>query len=235
MAENVVSDDAEGKTRDEKYAANTLNTPYSEMAAPEKVSYEVRFARNALDAVIRCAPSGIKFRSLEIDNFQTIYASGTGLTRRLVNEMFMCYKNQRGELMPKPQSHIKEDGHDLYKFAVTFKPRFGMEVSDPFQAAETVGFKESVPDHLKTFARLAGENKVNLAAQPNQIAAEKSGQYRRFVYKVTTGTTTYADFHKFVRALYDARVPCAFKKISITPVRDEEVKVVAEILFSVKE
>jgi len=229
MAEDVVKEiDTDARP------INKLETPYAEMAAGEKVNYEALFARNVFNMVTRCTPPGIRMRALEVDNFQTVYVSGAGLSRQMVQEMFTAYRNERGELMPKPQSYIKDDEGSRFSFAITHKPRYGMEVDDPFQALDRIGFKESITDHLKSVDRLAGANGFRVTEAPTQASAERAGNYRHVVYNAT-GTSTYRDFHKFVLALYDEKVPCAFKKVKMTPIRDEVVRVDVEILFTVKE
>ncbi|MDR0331366.1 MAG: hypothetical protein LBH93_06645 [Chitinispirillales bacterium] len=214
-------------------ADNKLSTPYAEMAVPEKVNYEVLFARNVFEMVTRCTPPGIRLKSLEVDNFQIVYANGSG-AKPMVEEMFATFKNERGELMPKPYSHIKDDESGNFVFTITYKPNFGLQVGDPFQALEQITFKEGLTQHLKNFSRLAGDSNFKMSAAPSQLTASKAGSYRRVVYKAV-GMTNYGDFHKFVLALYNERVPCAFKKITMTPVRDEQIRVTAEVLFSVKE
>ena len=213
---------------------NKLETPYAEMAAGEKVNYEVLFARNVFDMVTRCTPPGIRLKALDVDNFQTVYVSGAGLSRQMVQEMFTAYRNERGELMPKPQSYIKDDEGSHFIFAITYKPRYGMDVSDPFQALDRIGFKESLTDHMRSVTRLADVSGFKITSAPAQASAERDGNYRHVVYKAA-GTSTYRDFHKFVLALYDEKVPCAFKKVKMTPVKDEVVHVDVEILFTVKE
>ena len=213
---------------------NKLETPYAEMAAGEKINYEALFARNVFNMVTRCTPPGIRLRALNVDNFQTVYVSGAGLSRQMVQEMFTAYRNERGELMPKPESYIKDDEGNHFIFAITHKPRYGMDVSDPFQALDRIGFKESLTDHMRSVTRLADANGFKVTEAPAQASAERAGNYRHVVYKAA-GTSTYRDFHKFVLALYDEKVPCAFKKVKMTPIRDEVVRVDVEILFTVKE
>jgi hypothetical protein len=230
MAENVVREIG-GATA----VGGRLGAPYAEMTTAEKINYEVLFGRNVFDMITRCTPPGIRFRSLEIQNFQAVYLSGAGVSRNMVQEMFSAYMRERGELMPKPYSNIKDDPgtRGSYNFTITHKPHFST-AGDPFQALDHIGFRDGLQQHLRAFSSAAGENNFKMSAAPAQISVERAGIYRRVTYRAA-GMSTYKDFQGFVLALYNARMPVAFKTVSMTPVRDEQVRVTAEILFTVKE
>lgn len=233
LRSNMVEDVVKELSDDEPAARNKLDTPYEQMPLAEKINYEALFARNVFDMVTRCMSPGIRLRSLEVDNFQIVSASGTG-ARAMVEEMFTAIKNERGELLPKPHSYIKDGDAGGFSFVITKKPNYGMQVSDPFQALEHLTFKEGLALTLKNFSRLAGDSNFKMSAAPSQLSVEKAGDYRRVVYKAV-GMSTYGDFHKFIRVLYNEKLPCAFKKISMIPVKDEQIRVTVEVLFTVKE
>jgi len=231
MAEDVVKEfDNEARA---VAAASRLGVTYAEMTVAEKINYEVMFGRNAFEMVTRCAPPGTKLKTLEIENFQTIYASGAGASREMVQEMFAAFRKERGELLPKPLSYIRDSDKGGYQFVITNKPLFGTEPNDPFQAIDYIGFKGGLQASLSKFSRMAGANGVKLTGAPVQASVEQAGQYRRFVYKAS-GVSTYQNFKKFVLALYGDKVTCAFKKVTMTPIKDEQVRVNMEILFTVK-
>jgi hypothetical protein len=230
---NMVEDVVKELGNNESAANNKLATPYSQMPLAEKINYEALFMRNVLDMVSRCTPPSIRLRSLEVADFQEISASGTG-AKAMVEEMFTAFKNERGELLPKPRSYIKDGEGDKYAFTVVYKPNFGLQVSDPFQALEHITFKEGLSNTLKKFSRLAGDHNFKMSAAPSQLNVEKAGDYRRVTYKAV-GMSTYGDIHKLVRTLYGEKIPCAFKKLSMIPVKDEQVRVTVEVLFTVKE
>ncbi|MFP4240812.1 MAG: hypothetical protein ACLFTW_02470 [Chitinispirillaceae bacterium] len=227
MIENVVKE--VGSDRSVK----KLNVPYKDMTVAEKINYEVLFGRNALELVGRSVLSGIKLKTLEVENFKTIYAHGLGSSRELVSEMFTNFKSEQVEVMPQPLSYIKDDPIG-YKFVITCKPKFGLgELTDPFQALDHLGFKEALSVHLEDFSRIAKENDVKFRSSPRRISVERTGSYRRVVYRAE-GQTTYRDFNQFVLALYNEKVPCAFKKISLAAKSGTTVNVVAEVLFTTK-
>ncbi|MDR2693830.1 MAG: hypothetical protein LBB74_06405 [Chitinispirillales bacterium] len=230
---NMVEDVVKELPDNETAARNKLDTPYDQMPLAEKINYEALFARNVFDMISRCMSPGIRLRLLEIDNFQTVSASGVG-ARAMVEEMFTAFKSQRGEVLSKPHSYIKDGDGGAFAFVITQKPNFGLQVSDPFQALEHLTFKEGLALTLKNFSRLAGDCNFKMSAAPSQLSVEKAGDYRRVVYKAV-GMSTYGDFHKLVRILYNEKIPCAFKKISMVPVKDEQIRVTAEVLFTVRE
>jgi len=232
MVEDVVREIAAAPTAP---ARRGIDAPYTDMTTTEKITYEVLFGRNTFEMITRSTPPGIRFRSLEIENFQTIYLSGAGVSRNMVQEMFAAYKSERGELMPKPYSNIKDDPGPggSYNFTITHKPFF-QTAGDPFRPLDHIGFRDGLQQNLGAFSRMAGENQFKMSAAPAQLSVERAGTWRRVTYRAT-GMSTYKDFHKFVLALYDAKMPVAFKKVSMTPVKDEQVRVTVEILFTVKE
>jgi hypothetical protein len=231
---NMVEDVVKELSDNEPPAArNKLDTPYDQMPLAEKINYEALFARNVFDMITRCMSPGIRLRLLDIDNFQTVSASGVG-ARDMIEEMFTVFKGERGEVLSKPYSYIKDGEGGSFAFMITQKPNFGMQVSDPFQALEHLTFKEGLALTLKNFSRLAGDCNFKMSAAPSQLNVEKAGDYRRVVYKAV-GMSTYGDFHKLVRTLYNEKIPCAFKKINMIPVKDEQIRVTAEVLFTVKE
>jgi hypothetical protein len=203
------------------------------MPLAEKINYEALFARNVFDMVTRCTSPGIRLKELTVEDFQKVSASGIG-AKDMVEEMFASFKNERGEVMPKPHSYIKDGEGGKFAFVIVQKPNFGLQVSDPFQALEHITFKEGLALTLRSFSRLAGDCNFKMSAAPSQLSVEKAGDYRRVVYKAV-GMSTYGDFHKLVRTLYNEKIPCAFKRVSMVPVKDEQIRVTAEVLFTVKE
>lgn len=218
----------------ESRAVRKFDAAYEDMNTVEKINYEVLFARNAFELVTRNVPPGVKLRTFEIEDFRTVYISGVSPSREMVEELFSAFRRGRGELLPRPLSHIKDNAGGGFQFVVTTKPRFGLELDDPFQALDHLGFKESLTANLRKFSRLAGSNNFKMRAAPNQISVDRVGSYRRVVYRVE-GESTYRDFHKFVLALYNEKVPCAFRKITLTARNNDVIRVSAEILFTVKE
>jgi len=233
MVEDVVKEFANDGSVAAPEMPNKLDTPYEQMPLAEKINYEALFARNVFDMITRCMAPGIRLKELTVDNFQTVSANGSG-DRMMIEEMFASFKNERGEVLPKPHSYIKDGESSNFTFAIVQKPNYGLQVGDPFQALEHLTFKEGLALTLKNFSRLAGDCNFKMSAAPSQVSVDKAGDYRRVVYKAV-GMSTYGDFHKLIRTLYNEKVPCAFKRISMVPVKDEQIRVTADVLFTVKE
>ncbi|MFP4014843.1 MAG: hypothetical protein ACLFVQ_12210 [Chitinispirillaceae bacterium] len=227
MIENVVKEIRSGDR-----SVKRFNISYEDMTVAEKINYEVLFGRNVLELVGRSVPAGIQLVSLEIEGFQSMYASGLGSSRELVSEMFSNFKSEPVEVLPLPLSNIKDDPIG-YRFVITCKTKFGLELSDAFQALDHLGFQEGLSVHLKSFSRLAEQNSVNFRSSPRRVSVERVGDYRRVIYRAE-GESTYRDFHQFVLALYNEKVPCAFKKISLDAKSGTTIKVATEVLFTVK-
>ena len=230
---NMVEDVVKELSDEETAARNKLDTPYEQMPLAEKINYEALFAKNVFEMISRCMSPGIRLKELTVEDFQLISASGSG-AREMVEEMFASFKSQRGEVLSKPRSYIKTGEGGSFAFVIEQRPNFGMQVSDPFQMLEHITFKEGLSLTLRSFSRLAGDCNFKMSAAPSQLSVEKAGDYRRVVYKAV-GMSTYGDFHKLVRTLYNEKIPCAFKKISMVPVKDEQIRVTAEVLFTVRE
>jgi len=229
MIENVVRE-----LGNESRAVKKFDAAYEDMSAVEKINYEVLFGRNSFELVTRSVPQGVRLRTVEIEDFRTVYINGVSPAKEMVQELFSAFRREKGEILPRPYSHIKDDASGGFQFVVTAKPRFGLELDDPFQALDHLGFRESLTANLRKFSNLARGNNFKMRAAPSQISVDRVGSYRRIVYRVE-GESTYRDFHKFVLALYDEKVPCAFKKIKLTAKNNDAVHVSAEILFTVKE
>lgn len=235
MTENVVRDVVE----DDNRTQSLLAVPYADMSLAEKINYEVLYGRNAFDMVARAVPPGIRLRSLAIDSFQIVHANGVGISREIVREMFSMFQAERGELLPPPRSQIRDGSSGSYVFDIRHRTNFGVGISEVFQAIDHLGFAESVPAHLRTFSRLAGEHGFRLSGNPVRQSANRIGEgegirYRRIVYRVS-GTTSFGELHGFIRALYDEKIPVAIARVAMVAVSEEVVRADIELWFTVRE
>ena len=78
MVEEVVKEvnDSRLKFRE----SGVLDLPYDQLSFAERINYELLFPKNVCEMLSRVIPAGIGLKSLEIDNFQTVYAVGLGRT-----------------------------------------------------------------------------------------------------------------------------------------------------------
>ena len=229
MVEDVVKE-----VGSRRHAGRTLDIPYEHMSVAEKINYEVHFARNVVVLLDRAMPAGIGLVTLEIDKFQTVYALGLGSSRGLVESMFAAFRKEKVELLPQPLSYIKSEAGGGYRFVVTCKADFGLDLSDPFQVIDHLPFRDGLNREVRRFSGIASENKVRLTKSPRQLSSRKTGSYRRILYRVE-GESTYRDFVRFILNLHKENFPAAFEKINLRAGGGERVRLDMDVLFTVKE
>lgn len=217
----------------ERSTANRLDIPYNDLSFLEKVNYEVLFAKNVFSLFSRAVPAGIGLKSLEIDNFQTLYAVGYGTTRELISSTFIALKSEKLELLPQPFSYITSNDGDGYRFVVTCKMNSGLDRTDAFLASDYLPTKDDLPIITKKIVTLGEQDSV-LFSVPVQIDAERVGSYRRFHYHYKA-TSTYNNFVKLLISLHSNKIPCAFKKIDLKARNGTAVDIDAQVLFTVRE
>lgn len=228
VVREISSERAAGVTR------RSLDLPYDELSFLEKVNYEVLFGKNVFKLLSRAVPQGIGLRSLEVDNFQTVYAVGLGTTRELVSSTFIALKSEKLELLPQPFSYITSNNGDGYRFVVTCKTKFGLDLADPFQASDHLPAREDLPVLKKKIISLGEEAGVLWSGGPLQLDAEKIGAYRRFHYRCR-GTAAYNDFVKFMISLHANKIPCAFKKVNMKALNGSAVEIESHLIFTARE
>lgn len=211
-----------------------LDIPYNDLSFLEKVNYEVLFAKNVVTLFNRVVPAGIGLRSLELDNFQTLYAVGLGNTAELVSSTFLALKSEKLELLPQPFSYITSNSGDGYRFVVTCKMNLGLDLSDSFLVSDDLPARDDLPLLTKKVVTLGEADSIKFIGTPQQIEAERIGVYRRFHYAYK-GTSTYNNFVQFLLSLYNNKVPCAFKKIDIKARTGTTIDLEAQVIFTVRE
>jgi hypothetical protein len=210
-----------------------LSLSYEDLSFSEKISYEALFAKNIVELLGKAVPIGIGLRSLEIDNFQTLYAMGMAPSRDLVEKVFVTLKNEKVDLLPKPLTIITPNGRNGFKFAFTGKTEFGLNLTDPFVGAVLLS-NSDLPRALSAFERIAKENSISIKKGLSMISAEKVGAYYRHQYR-WSGTGSYKNFIKLVLQLYQTKQFCAFKRISINALSSSSVSVESQIIVTTRE
>jgi len=232
VLEDVVKDDGSGDSENSR--PGLLQITYDEMSFNERMTYEVLYGKNVFEMLSRAIPEGIGLKTLDIDNFQTVYAVGLGETRELVSFTFSALKSEKLELLPQPYSYITSNSGKGYRFVVTCKTNFGLDLADPFQAIDHIGSKADLPIFLKKFTKAAQDDQIVLSGQSVLVSSDVSGTFKRYVYRVK-GECTYKNFVHFVLSLYQNRLPCALKKVKIVAKTGAEITFDTEILFTLKE
>ena len=232
IVEDVVREVA--RERASEGRGQQLDLHYNDLSFLEKVNYEVLFGKNIFSMLSRAVPLGIGLKTLEVDNFQTVYAVGLGTSRELVSSTFIALKSEQLELLPQPYSYITSNNGDGYRFVVTCKATFGLDLTDPFQANDYLPTRDDLPMLRTKIIRMGKETGVFFSGKPTKISAEKIGAYRRFHYRFH-GTTTYNDFVKFLLKLHTNKVPCAFKKVDLKAQSGSKVAIETQVIFTVRE
>ena len=237
VVEDVVHEVQTGKP--DLSESGFVTTPYEQMSFPEQVNYELLFAKLTCTLLNRSVSSGIRLRSLSIENFQTVYLAGRATSREELNAMGQQLKqgDQKVEILPPPLSYIKKSTEDDgYAFAFVCKTAYGLNLKDPAVdlALGQVPRRAAVADVVDQIKQVATEYSVKLDGPITETSAEKVGEYRRSIYTLK-GLSTYNNFVSFLAGLYNKRVPCAFKKFEVTAQSGANVTITAEILFTLKE
>lgn len=211
-----------------------LDIPYQEMSFGEKINYEVYFGKKVFELISRSFPSGIGLKSLEVSNFQTIYAVGVGGTKEIVSSTFTTLREGKVEILPQPYSYIKSNGGKGFRFVVTCKADFGLDLTDPFKPLDNMQSRDDLQKVLKHVNNQAAQDGLKIKSKPELVSSEKVGVYSRFIYNIS-GSGSYLDFVKFVMDLYKKNQVCAFKKVEIKALGDGTVGITAELLFTMRE
>jgi hypothetical protein len=231
IVEDVVKEVSDANQKLTK--SGMLSLSYSELSFAEKVNYEILFAKNIAELLSRAVPGGIGLRSLEADNFQTLYAVGLGPTKDLIQSMVSELKNERVEILPPPYSFIKPNDRKSFKFAFSCKVEFGLNLADPVIDAPFAP-KADLPLQLAAFEQFAKENGIAFTARPKQVSSEKVGGYYRNYYQ-WAGNGTYKNFVKLIMQLYRTNTKCAFKRISLVALSGANLKIESQILLTTRE
>jgi len=231
MIEEVVKE--VNSERESNKRKGFINLTYDEMSFAEKINYEVLFAYNIFDSLSRIIPAGMGFKALEIDNFLTMYSVGISSNSSLITQTFARLKDNFG-LLPQPYSSIKENGTDSYRFVITCKPSFGVDLANPYQPIDHLYKRDDLAAKIKEFRKLASDFKIVSTAGPVSQRVNKIRDFQRFEYHWEC-TSTYRDFVQFIKELNTRKFPCAFRTIHIRAIRGNKVSVVSDCIFTVKE
>ena len=234
MVEEVVKEvnDSRLKLRE----SGVLDLPYDELSFSEKINYELLFTKNVCEMLSRIIPRGIGLKSLEMDNFQTVYAVGIGSSKGMIEEMLTSLKKEKVTVLAPPYSFVKPAGKDGFRFAFSCKTQFGLNLTDPLVDGSLARLpsRESLPEMLDALMKVARQNRVMVTKKPRQVSTEKIGNYYRFIYQ-WSGVSSYKDFVKFILGLYDAKVLGALKRCDLMAQSSQVVKIESQIVVTTKE
>jgi hypothetical protein len=231
VVEDVVREVSD--SRQKLSVSGLLSLPYDELSFAEKVGYEALFARNVVELLGRTVPGGIGLRSLETDNFQTVYAVGLSGSKDLIQSMLSAMKNEGITMLPPPYSFVKPNDARSFKFAVTCKVEFGLNLADSVVDAPLPS-NDALASVVKKFEQCARENAITFTKQPAHVSTEKVGSYYRHSYQ-WSGTGSYKNFVRMVVRLYEMKMICAFKRISLVAQSGSAVKIDSHIILTTRQ
>jgi hypothetical protein len=231
MLEEVVKEVNDERNNNQK--AGFLNLDYDEMSFAEKINYEVSFSKNILDSLSKIIPAGIGFKILEIDNFVTMYSIGLGNSSDIVADIFSKMKERLG-LLPQPYSYIKKNDTKGYKFIITCKPKFGVDLVNTYQPFDHLFSKDDLSKKVTVFSSIATRNKLHFKSKPVSMHVEKIREYQRFEFEWSCNGS-YKDFVQFATDIFNEQLPCAFKSIHIKATSENNVDISTTVIFTVRE
>ena len=231
MLEEVVKEVNDERNTNQR--SGIINLTYEEMSFAEKINYEILFGKNVFDSLSKIIPTGIGFKTLDIDNFTTMYSIGLGSNSDLVAKTFAQLKERLG-LLPQPYSYIKGNGTKGYKFIITCKPIFGVNLASPYQPFDHLFSRDELSTKLSRFSAIAVQSGLRTSGKPLSITVEKIRDYQRFEYEWKC-SGTYKIFVQFINSIYEEQLPCAFKSIHISAKAENNVDISTTLIFTVKE
>jgi hypothetical protein len=216
--------------------SGVLDLPYDQLSFSERINYEFLFTKNVFEMLARIVPLGIGFKTLEIDNFQTIYAVGLGPTKNLIQDMLVSLKKEKVTVMSPPYSFIKPAWKEGFRFAFSCKTNFGLNFADPLVDASLTRLpsRAALPEVLDQFIKLAKQNHITITKKIRQTSSEKAGSYYRLLYQ-WSGTASYKNFVQFVESLYDAKFMGALKQCSLAAKTSSIIKIESQLVVTAKE
>jgi hypothetical protein len=234
MVEEVVKEvnDSRLKLRE----SGVLDLPYDQLSFSERINYELLFTKNACEMLSRIIPAGIGLKSLEIDNFQTVYAVGLGPTRTIIQDMLVSLKKEKVTVLPPPYSFVKPAWKDGFRFSFSCKTNFGLNLVDPLVDGSLARLpsRSALPEVMEKFAALARQNHVAVTKKVSLASSEKVGNYYRIFYQ-WSGASSYKDFVQFVLSLYDAKLMVALKRSTLTAKSASTVMIESQLVVTAKE
>ena len=206
--------------------------PYAQLSFAEKINYEQLHTRAVCRILSKIVPAGIGLKSLEIADFQTVYMVGICSSREPISAFLTALKEQQMEVLPPPLSSITSNKGGGYKFALSCKTEFGLNLSDPdvdLALANVVPRTQlnAVLDSLRANLTLAH---WVIEQKPEQLDMQKIGNFYQFEYRLKA-TASFRDFVAAIMAVRAARLPLSFKKCVLSTKQIGAVVIDADIII----
>ncbi|MBN2037200.1 MAG: PilN domain-containing protein [Chitinispirillaceae bacterium] len=232
MVEEVVND---MEVRTDQGPSDVLaELSYREMSRGEQINYEHDFSKNVMRILTRAVPEGIGFRSLSIDSFQTVTATGEAMTKSQVTELFRNLRNEKFDLSLPPQSYITSGGKKGYRFSFTCEVPLGTNPVSSWLLTDHLKSRRQLGSSVRSFSQRASRNGIILKHGLTHIKTYKTGAWRRSVYHMA-GKGSYRSFMRFLLELNEAHVPCAFSRINLRARTSNRVDISADVIFTMRD
>jgi hypothetical protein len=231
--EDVVND-ADTKSDVIDTASGYLNLPYNQLSLQEKINFEALFTRMVCEMLVRDVPGSIGLTSLTLSDYRTVSATGIGSSRALVNGMFESLRRERLDFMPPPRSFIRPYAGG-FRFEFVCRIKWGLTTIDPFvdMSLSNLPYRESLSATVKEFEKRCRASGVALHGRPELETSDLTGPYPRFVYHINA-SASFVQFTRLLQSLYDARMQCAFKELSLKAADESQVSIAATIVVATK-
>lgn len=227
--EDIVPD--RSMATDKLQTRGILNLPYNQLSFIEQVNYEMYFAKNVLELLGKTALSGVEFKNLALQSFNTFSGVGLSSSRERVKQTFSNLRKENVTILPKPFSYIDSTGSG-YRFIIACKVDFGLDFEAPFLlGADDIMAVSEIKPTLKNITETAEYDSVRLLTDLNQTQNTLLGKYRRFSYTFSAAGS-YAHLTNFIMNLNRRRIPVAFESLRIKAVKQNELKIDAEIVLT---
>ncbi len=216
--------------------SGVLDLPYEQLSFAEKINYEYLFAKNTCELLARVIPPGIGLKSLEVENFQTVYAAGIGSSKELIQQMLVALKGEKVTVLSPPYSFIKPAGSEGFKFAFSCKADYGLNLTDPLVDGSLARLpsRGTLPEQLDKISKLAGQYRIKITKKPTHLSTDKVGNCYRSFYQLS-GLSSYKDFAAFVQSVYNARIMAAFQRCSLTAKSASTIAIESQLVITTKE
>ncbi len=187
--------------------------PYSSMSLPQRVAYEIAFARSALEALSAAMPASLGAPSrVVLDSFSVVSIEGESRSKEAVAGLLSALRSDALTLRPKPYTTVAVNG-GVYAYRAAAEALFVLGNSDSVMSRLPQVQAQSTD--LKRVEQFAADAGVRIRKGLRYVSKQKAGRFQRLVYRMDAAASL-ADFTTFVRNVHAASLGCAFANVRCT-------------------
>ncbi len=212
--------------------SGVLEFSYDELSPPERINYEIYFAKSVCDLLTETVPQGVGFRTLAASGFREIRGVTLTASRELLTNMLNGMRRAKVEPLPPPQSVVRPEGKG-FQFTFVARTQFGLNLAAPFVDGGLghLVSRDDLEYKTKELVRIAQKQGVRVTRQPQRLSADAEGKFRRFRYSFSA-VSSWPQFVRFVDALHEERIPCAFEEFRLVAQTPQRLTIEAKLLFT---